>query len=275
MLFRSADTYSIAAFNQDMSAKEVLPLAAAAAERALAIDPALAEAHAAKASVAAMDWRWEDARRGFARSIELNPDIAETRYRYGLLYLIPMKRAEDAILEMRRATELEPQAIVMAAVLTRTYLAAGKTQLALEQAKKTYALDPDHTATLWWLVQANLVAGNYEETLELISELRSKSFPTEGAQWAITVYMKTGKPEEAKRELRAALDNPSRLQNNAYAIGQMMAAIGNRDEAFAAFERAYAAKEIRLAQLQIEPSTVPLRNDPRFVDLVKRIGLPQ
>ena len=268
-----ADTYSIAAFNGHLNSKEVLPLAAAAAERALAIDPALAEAHAAKASVAAMDWRWEDARRGFARAIELNPDIAETRFRYGLLYLIPMKRAEEAILEIRRATELEPQAIVMAAVLTRGYLAAGKTRLALEQAKKTYALDPDHVTTLSWLMMANYAAGNYAETLELVGKLR-KSFPTFAAVWAVTAYMKIGKPENAKRELRAVLDNPG-LQNNALAIGLMMAAAGNRDEAFAAFERAYAAKEIRLVYLQSDLPTESLRSDPRFVDLMKRIGLPE
>lgn len=271
-----ANTYSIAAFNMNTPAGEALPLAAAAAERALAIDPALADAHAAKASIAAMDWRWEDAKRGFARALELNPDVAETQFRYGLVYLIPMNRFDEAIAAMRRATELEPQDMLYAAVLTRAYLAAGKTREALDHVKKIHALDPEHVITMEWHMIASIAASQGAEALELIAKIRSKGNPRAGAGFAVMAYLSAGKPEDAQREWRSTLDATASRPSDYY-LALIAGAMGDRDHAFELFEHAFASRNPRLMYLQSDSImySLPLRDDPRFASLAKRVGLPR
>ena len=228
-----ADTYSIAAFNGNQRPKDVLPLARAAAERALAIDPTRAEAHAARASVAAMSWQWEPARQGFVKSIELNPEVAEVRFRYALLYLSPMGRHDEAITEFRRAVALEPQATIYGAVLTRGMMEAGKTQLALENAKKVYAFDPDYPSSLNWLVLAQVASGNYTDALALVAKERSRTGGRDYNLLAGWAHAKTGKLTEAKQEL-AWLKERKGGTYSEYSVGLLEEAIGNREEAFAA-----------------------------------------
>lgn len=266
-----ANTYSIAAFNGNQRPKDVLPLARAAAERASAIDPARAEAHAAMASVSAMDWRWEDARQGFTKSIALNPDVAEARFRYALLYLLPMGRHDEATTEFRRAIALEPQATIYAAVLTRSFLEGGRTQLALENAKKVYAFDPDYPSSLNWLVLMHAVSGDYADALALVSKERGRTGGRDYNLFAGWAYAKLGKLAEAKQELAWLKEH--RGTASEYSVGLLEEAIGNREEAFAALERAFEAREMRLAYMKADPFAVPFRSDPRFASLVKRMGL--
>ncbi len=267
-----ANTYSIAAFNGYRRPKDVLPLALVAAERALAIDPARAEAHAAKASVMAMGWQWEPARQGFEKAIALNPNVAETRFRYALLYLLPMGRHDEAIAEFRRAITLEPQAIIYAAVLTRAYHEAGKTQLALDNAKKVYAFEPDHPSSVNWLAVAHTANGNYTDALALVAKARGRTGGRDLGLQAGWAYAKTGKLTEAKQEL-AWLKARGREEFGEYSVGLLEGALGNRDAAFAALERAFDAQEMALALLRNDPFSAPLRGDPRYDVLLKRIGL--
>jgi len=104
-----ADSYNATIVYPYLSPKEAIPQAKAAAVRALEIDPTLAEAHTALAnSLADFDWNWVEAEREFKRALELNPNDSGTHWRYGMYYLMPLGRSDEAIAEVKRALELEP-----------------------------------------------------------------------------------------------------------------------------------------------------------------------
>ena len=167
------------------------------------------------------------------KSIELNPEVAEVRFRYALLYLSPMGRHDEAITEFRRAVALEPQATIYGAVLTRGMMEAGKTQLALENAKKVYAFDPDYPSSLNWLVLAQVASGNYTDALALVAKERSRTGGRDYNLLAGWAHAKTGKLTEAKQEL-AWLKERKGGTYSEYSVGLLEEAIGNREEAFAA-----------------------------------------
>src|SRR4029078_3508190 len=138
-----------------MSPKEAVPLAKVAATRALEIDPTLAEAHAALAnSLTCFDWNWDEGEREFKRALELNPNDAGTHWRYGMFYLMPVGRHEDAIAEGRRSLELEPLDLNHGANIYGLYFSARRYDEALEQARQVHGLDANFIVGRWALSQA-------------------------------------------------------------------------------------------------------------------------
>ena len=146
-----SDIYFVMSSYAYLSPKEAIPQATAAARRALQIDPELAEAHSSYASALTVELNWVEAEREFKRALELNPNVAEIHYRYGLEYLAPLGRFDEAITEIKQSLELEPLSLPIGANLAGVYLYARKNDLALDQAKKTIALDPNHTTARFWL----------------------------------------------------------------------------------------------------------------------------
>src|SRR5437667_8595502 len=126
-----------------MESKDAMPLAKAAIAKALAIDPDLPEAHTVAGMIAATyDWDWAKAEREFKRSLELDPNLAITHYRYAWVYLSPIGRHEEAIAEMKKAMELEPLMLVQGANFAAIYLYARQYDRALDQARTHYEMDP-------------------------------------------------------------------------------------------------------------------------------------
>jgi TolB-like protein len=269
-----ADTYSMIAFNRDMPASEVVPRAISAAARAIALDPALAEAHAAKATMAAMDWQWQESRHGFARATEIDGNVAEIRFRHALFNLIPFGDCQEAIAEIQRAIELEPQSTVYAAALTSAYLCDGQPQKALDQARKVYALEPDHLVAASWLNAALLAKGNAAEIQREIVGLPRTGEKRAPNHWLGIYYAKTGQEKEAREELDALIKSIGSTGASEYAVAMLAANLGERDLAFKWLERAYSAKLYLLAHLKRDAFMTSLRDDPRFADLLKRMGLP-
>ncbi|HCX31884.1 MAG TPA: hypothetical protein DHU55_19265, partial [Blastocatellia bacterium] len=139
-----SESYNVMPSYPYMSPNEANPLAKAAVAKALEIDPDLPEAHTVAGMIAATyDWDWVKAEREFKRSLELDPNLAITHYRYAWTYLSPMGRHDEAIAEMKRAMELEPLSLVQGANFAAVYLYARQFDKALDQAKKTYDLDPN------------------------------------------------------------------------------------------------------------------------------------
>ncbi len=133
-----SESYNVMPSYPYMSPNEANPLAKAAVAKALEIDPDLPEAHTVSGMIAATyDWDWVKAEREFKRSLELDPNLAITHYRYAWTYLSPMGRHDEAIAEMKRAMELEPLSLVQGANFAAVYLYARQFDKALDQAKKT------------------------------------------------------------------------------------------------------------------------------------------
>ena len=259
-----------------MSPKEAGPQATAASARALQIDPVLAEAHAARAvSVAMFDWDWGQADREFRRSLELSQNAASIHFHYALSYLLPMGRTDEAITEIRRAIELEPLDLNMSGNLAGAYMYARENGLALEQARKTYDLEPNFVGGRAWLGFIYNASGMYDEAIAL-HERSLQSDPTSQISLYLAGYgyARSGRRHDAEEIIKKwrAIGQAQYVPH--YSIATILAALGEMDEAFAELEKAFEARDLYLTRLKIDPFIDPLRDDPRFKDLLRRMNLP-
>ncbi len=253
---------------------EVNPLAKVAVNKALEIDPDLPEAHTVAGMIAATyDWDWPRAEREFKRALELDPNLAITHYRYAWTFLSPLGRHEEAISEMKRATELEPLSMIQNINFAGVYMYARQLDPALEQARKTIDLDPNFFAAIVWIGHIQNLRGNYSETLALAEKRSDLSLYLRPD--IIYALSKLGRRAEAE----AALNDWKEVAKTKFvshywmAVGE--AALGNKDAAFADLEQASRDREWFFQRLEVDPNMDPLRDDPRFAELVKHLNLPK
>ena len=269
-----AESFSVMPSYPFMSPAEAMSQAKPAIAKALELDAELPEAYNVAGTIAATyDWNWGEAERRFNRAIELDPNLAVSHYRYSWVYLSAMGRHNEAIVEMKRAMELEPLSLTQGGNFAGVLMYARQFDAALEQAKKTYDLDPNHPAARYWLAHALNAKGMYAESL-LISEKSSQSgLPVEGQ--AGYAYAKSGQRRRAEELItRLKQYEKTRYVNN-YWIAIIYAALEERDAAFAELEKAYQQHDWFLPRLSVDPFMDNLRDDPRFKEMVKRIGLPE
>lgn len=267
-----AESYSTAPSYPYMSPAEANPQARAAVEKALEIDPDLPEAHTVAAMIAATyDWDWAKAEREFKRSLELDPNLAVTHYRYAWVYLSPLGRHDEAIAEMKRAMELEPLSIMQGANFAGVLMYAHRFDEALEQAKKTYELDPTHIGALSWLGHTYNAKGMYVESLAIM-EKASQPNNTFYAQMGYS-YAKLGRRSDSEAVINKWKEAEKTTYVMSYWVAVTYAALGEKDAAFAELEKAYQSHDWFLQRLKTDPFMDPLRNDPRFNDMIKRLNL--
>jgi len=162
--------------NPDVAPKDSIPLAKAAAMRALEIDPMLPEAHSALGdSLALYDWNWAESEREFKKSFELDPNISYTHVAYALAHVSATSNPDDLVKELERAVELEPLSMISNAVLISGYIYARKYDKALTQARNAYELDPTFPLTRHWLGMALVENGKYEEAIALSRQVPADS----------------------------------------------------------------------------------------------------
>src|SRR5712671_2712649 len=269
-----SESYNVMPSYPYMSPNEANPLAKAAVAKALEIDPDLPEAHTVAGMIAATyDWDWVKAEREFKRSLELDPNLAITHYRYAWTYLSPMGRHDEAIAEMKRAMELEPLSLTQGANFAAVYLYARQFDKALDQAKKTYDLDPNLVTGQNWMCHSYNVNGLYVESLA-ISEKRAQSNHSLFAALGYA-YAKSGQREKAEAVLRQWQEIEKTKYVANYWVAIVHAALGEKEAAFAELEKAYQAHDWFFQRLRADPFMDPLRDDPRFKDMVRRLGLPE
>src|SRR5712671_5717980 len=269
-----SESYNVMPSYPYMSPNEANPLAKAAVAKALDLDPNLPEAHTVAGMIAATyDWDWAKAEREFKRSLELDPNLAITHYRYAWTYLSPMGRHDEAIAEMKRAMELEPLSLVQGANFAAVYLYARQFDKALDQARKTYDLDPNLVTGQNWMCHSYDVNGLYVESLA-ISEKAAQSNRSLFAGLGYA-YAKSGQREKAEAVLRQWQEIEKTKYVANYWVAIVHAALGEKEAAFAELEKAYQAHDWFFQRLRADPFMDPLRDDPRFKDMVRRLGLPE
>jgi eukaryotic-like serine/threonine-protein kinase len=271
-----SDSYAVMPSYAYMSGRDATPLAKAAAKKALQIDPNLAEAHASYAAAPYYDLSWSESESEYKRAIELNPNVATNHYGYAVNYLLPQKRFEEAISEVKRALELEPLSIPMGANLAGIYIYARKNDLALEQAKKIFALEPNHVTAQIWLVRALCANGRYGEAIALYETTLATDPSTEGLTQILGyAYAKAGRKRDALEVIRKHDEVGKRQFVGRYEVAAIYVALGEKDKAFAELEKSFAVRDWGIARLSVDPFLDPIRDDPRFKELLQRMKLPQ
>jgi len=254
-----------------LAPSEAYPKAKAAAIKALELDNALGEAHTSLAfSLDVFDWDWESAEKEFRRAIELNPGYATAHHWYAW-HLSEMGRNSEAIAEMRKAENLDPLSLIISADVAEILLVAHLNDEAIAQSRKTVDMDPNFAIAHYELGQAFVQKHSYNEAIgefQKAIELSGGSVPcTSNLAYA---YAVSNKRNEAVKILN---DLKTRSTRNPSEIALMYVGLGEKDQAMKWLEKAYA--EHFNPSILLRPAFDPLRSDPRFQNLVRRIGLPR
>jgi TolB-like protein/DNA-binding winged helix-turn-helix (wHTH) protein len=280
-----ADAYNIGNILGVYSAKDSLPEAKAAATKALELDPSLAEAHAALGVVKShYDFDLPGAQKEFLTAIELNPNSAYAHLFYSNCYLAPIGRMSEAIAENQRALELDPLSLPINNFMGMTYMFAENYEKAYQQFQHTIAMDPTfplaHLYFSWLLV----TMGRYEESIEenQKSELLSGSSPEDAAAEAAMMLQafKTGGErgfyqKNLERTLQMLKQSGGQSAGSA-GIASAYALAGDKDSAFKWLNKAYTERDGQdIMLLKCVPPFKNLHGDPRFTDLLRRLGLPE
>ena len=161
-----ADAYNIAPPWTYIDSLEASKQALAAARKSLELDPQLAEAHGALASALADNFEWDEAEKEFQRALQLAPNNAHFHYFYSLLYLLPMKRNDQALTEIRNALLLDPLSSIMNVNYAYTLFAAHRYDEAAQQFRKSFELDPNSYNAHWKFSVMLAVRGQWAEAVE-------------------------------------------------------------------------------------------------------------
>jgi eukaryotic-like serine/threonine-protein kinase len=268
-----ADSYSVLAVMFGDSG-EFFPKAKAAATKAIEIDGTLAEAHVALAGfLAYYDWDWQGAEREFNRAIELNPgsSIAHLRYAH---FLATMGRTEKSLAESMRALYLDPVSLIINTGLGQRLYNARLYDKASRQLQKTLEMDPNFFLARIELGRVYAQQGRYVESLAELKKAVELSRDSALAEIGY-VYAVSDQRREAREILAELLELSRRRYVSPVDIALIHAGLGEKDQAFNWLEKAYGGHSSRLTQLNMDPRIDTLRADPRFDDLLRRMGLPQ
>jgi len=256
---------------------EFLPLARAAAQRAVEIDDTLAEAHAELGFIIFWwDWDWEASEKQFRRALELDPNSANAHVFYAHL-LSNTGRHQEALAEAKRARECDPLNLHISAVEAQFLIHGGRTDEALARLRMTLEMDPDHFLARLYASSAYIEKGMYSEA---ISEARKAKEVSGGRASLSSAFLgyalsKAGREAEARSVLRGLLKSSAERYVSAYHIALVYNGLGRRDEALAWLERAYAQRDAGMIFLKVEPKWENLRPEPSFQALLRRVGLSQ
>lgn len=262
--------------NDVMPPRQARPQAKNAASKALQLDPELNEAHLSLANTYfTYDWDWEAAEHEFKRALELNPSNATAHEWYGQ-YLIVRGRPEDGLVEAQHARELDPLAEIVNSAYAEAYYYSRQYDKAIEQCDRALKLYPNSLYVLFWLGSAYREKKMYPEALAAFARAKSISGNNPAMVMALGhSYAVSGNREQAMR----ALEELKRLSRTRYVPALYFAGIytglNDKDEAFQWLDKAYNERTDFLIYLNADPIADPLRPDPRFRALLRRIGLLQ
>jgi TolB-like protein/Tfp pilus assembly protein PilF len=261
--------------NIHSSPREVLPKAKEAALKAIEIDSDLAEAHSSLGLLRVYyDHDWAAAEREFSRALELNPDLTLAHQRYGT-YLKLMGRFDESMAHYKQALELDPFSLQININLATIHYLKGDPETAIAHLKKTLELEPNYMPTHFVLGNAYIQAGNWEAAIaefELIYRRDDEAYLALG--FLGYAYAMAGRRDEAESLRNILKDVSKRKYVSPYGIILICVALGQIDQAMELFEQLYVERNDWLVWLRVSPKLKHLHSDPRFRDLLRRIGFP-
>jgi serine/threonine-protein kinase len=249
----------------------------AAIKTALQIDETLPDAHVEQGWILFLwDWDWAGAEREFRRAIELNPSNMDAHWGYSY-YLLGVGRKDESITEMKRALELDPVSIVLNVAAHAPFYNARLYDQAIEQLRRALELYPNNGGAYGYMGMSYLHKGMCKEALPLLE----RASELEGGSHGIMThqayaYAVCDQKEEAVRILRELEELSKQSYVSPFWLSIVHTGLGNRDDAIAWLEQGYSERVGAMALLMnVTPQLDPLRSDPRFQDLLRRMNFPE
>jgi serine/threonine protein kinase/Tfp pilus assembly protein PilF len=244
------------------------------AVKALEIDDTLSEAHVALADIKYwFDWDWAGAESEYLRAISLNSSNAEAHHQYAHL-LATVGKLDSCLAEMRRAAELEPLSVIIHSCLGMNLCLSRKYDEAVEELEKAMNIDPEFYDPYGWLGIAYLKTGRLTQSLDMFKKgatfLAAKAWNVSALGYAYAVM---GRKAEAQNQLRQLTEMPADSYVDPCFMAWVYSGLGEKDAAFKWLDRAYDERSGWILWIKVDPFFDALRSDPRFNQLLQKIGL--
>jgi TolB-like protein/tetratricopeptide (TPR) repeat protein len=271
-----ANSYSISSAlpTAALAPREAMPKAKQAAEEAIRLDPASAEAHSALALVRqSYDWDWEGAEEEYQRALSINPSDGSARHWHSLL-LVARGRQKEALEEIERARTLDPLSPVIPSTRVMALYFAREYDRVVEEAERALQVEPGSALIRYNYAQALVQKGRYADAITQLETAQRLSGG--GAFYAMALghaYAASGDRASALKYLSELKELARHGRAPAAYFAAVYAGLQDRDEAMRWLEKAYEERTDYLMYLNVEPMADPLRSDPRFQQLLHRIGL--
>lgn len=254
---------------------EAMPIAKDYAQKALSLDSTSGEALTTLGFIqSAFDYDWVKSKATLEKAIRLNPNYPTAHLFYGNLLQYTGENTDDGIREIKKALSLDPLSVNLNYVLGRNYYYAHKYDSAYEQLKKTYALNANFNLAKGNLAYVLLEKKNYSEAFELINQLKDSGISKVDYYKGLTLsyaYAISNDKIRAKTELENSLAKyPDQSPFNA---ARVYIALNDYDQAINNLEKAYNERELWMYSIKADPTFDPLRNEPRFIALMKKMNL--
>jgi TolB-like protein/DNA-binding winged helix-turn-helix (wHTH) protein/Tfp pilus assembly protein PilF len=246
--------------------------------KALELDETLSSAHVALGtSNLYFDWKWSEAEKELRRGVELNPSDSEAHREYSVC-LRTMARMDEAIAEARQAQEVDPLSVSISASLGWAYYYARRWDAAIAQFQKTVGMDANFIAAHEGLARCYEQKGMYREAVEAFASELELVQAKDTAESLRGDYQRVGYRAAMRNLYHLKLDEFQEMVRHDYVtpllFADVYALLNDREQAFTWLEKAYEERSSKLVDLKSDPDFDSLRTDPRFADLVRRIGLP-
>jgi TolB-like protein/Flp pilus assembly protein TadD len=265
-----AGSYALFSLYGFLPPREGMPLAKAAAQRALALDETLAEAHVALGLVFTnYDWNWVAAERAFRRASELNPNLPMAHHAYALA-LAAQGRFPEARAELQRAQQLDPRSLNITAARAWIEHLARADKQALAIVEEALPLNPSFYPLLQQLGQAQARLGRYDAAVRTFQQARQRSGNSVFAVARLGhVYAQAGRRREAEQVLAELKESATR----SYGVAWVYLGLGEREQALTWLEKACDEHASEMIYLKTDPLYDDLRQETRFAELLRRVGL--
>jgi serine/threonine-protein kinase len=269
-----ADCYNMLVNYSVLPPSETFPKATEAAEKALALDENLAEAHAARAFIYFMwEWNWAEAGREYRRAIDLKPNYGPARQWYSSL-LAATGQSDEALVEAKQARELDPFSLIIASHPGWINYLSRNAEATVREAKQALKLDPSFFPARRYLALGYNLQGKYNDA---VTEFQKALALSPGSTLAKSelgyAYARAGRREEALRMIDELQQSPGQRRASPFYLALVHVGLGENDRAIELLQNAYNERAERLVWLRTDARFDPLRQDPRFNEILVRMGL--
>ena len=267
-----SDSYTFLVISDVIPPRDGWPKVRDAAQKAVELDGGLAGGRLALAHFRMHMWEWKDSELEFKKAIALNPSSALAHRLYAA-FLVSLGKHREALDEIAQAHRLDPLSMTNNAEVVRTLYYARQYEQAVEEARKAEQLDNEFPRTHFWLGRVYEQMGKYSEAIAEAERVGPSPDSILSLTEMAYAYAKAGKTAKASSLLRKLEARSKRAYVPAYDLAVVHLALGQNEAALQWLQKAYDEHDWALVVLAVEPRLDPLRSDPRFQELVRKIGL--